>query len=80
LGRLRHWIFSSHPPTDKRTRAAQAEIQKILVVQPEYVVNTSEFNEVHDRLAVMHNRRKLDADKDLNRPRLCHAPGAGRVE
>ena len=39
-------VFSTHPMTDDRIKAAQDEIQKILVAKPEYVVNTSEFNDV----------------------------------
>src|SRR5215468_5009394 len=50
-------IFSSHPPTDSRIKSAQSEIQKILVSKPEYVVNTSEFNDVKGRLSMLHNRR-----------------------
>src|SRR5215467_5730892 len=69
-------IFSSHPPTDSRIKNAQSEIQKILVAKPEYVVNTSEFNEVHDRLAMLHNHRKVESE-DPNRPRLRRAPGSG---
>ena len=69
-------IFSSHPPTDNRIKSAQDEIQKILVAKPEYVVNTSEFNDVKNRLAMLHNRRKVDVDKDSNRPRLRRAPGS----
>src|ERR1035438_4096968 len=45
-------IFSSHPPTDARIKAAQTEIQKILKAKPEYVVDTSEFNDVRNRLAM----------------------------
>lgn len=70
-------VFSTHPMTDDRIKAAQEEIQKILVAKPEYVVNTSEFNDVKGRLAMLHNRRKLDTDKDSNRPRLRRAPGTG---
>src|SRR5438093_11922354 len=70
-------IFSSHPPTDNRIKSAQNEIQKILVAKPEYVVNTSEFNDVKNRLSMLHNRRKVDTDKDSNRPRLPRAPGPG---
>jgi len=70
-------IFSSHPPTDNRIKSAQNEIQKILVAKPEYVVNTSEFNDVKNRLAMLHNRRKVDTDKDSGRPRLRRAPGSG---
>src|SRR6195256_6011118 len=70
-------VFSTHPMTDSRIKTAQNEIQKILVAKPEYVVNTSEFNDVHERLAMLHNRRKVDVDKDSNRPRLRRAPGTG---
>ena len=70
-------VFSTHPMTDNRIKAAQDEIQKILVAKPEYVVNTSEFNDVKNRLAMLHNRRKIDQKDDPNRPRLRRAPGSG---
>jgi len=70
-------VFSSHPMTDNRIKSAQDEIQKILVAKPEYVVNTSEFNDVKNRLAMLHNRRKIDQKDDPNRPRLRRAPGTG---
>src|SRR5450759_82954 len=70
-------IFSSHPPTDDRIKKAQLEIQKILVAKPEYVVNTSEFNDVKGRLSMLHNRRKIDTNTDPSRPRLRRAPGSG---
>jgi len=69
-------VFSTHPMTDDRIKAAQEEIQKILVAKPEYVVNTSEFNDVRNRLAMLHNHRKVDSE-DPNRPRLRRAPGSG---
>src|SRR5262252_8873244 len=69
-------VFSSHPPTDNRIKSAQREIQKILEAKPEYVVTTSEFNDVKGRLAMLHNRRKLDTNTDSNRPRLRRAPGS----
>jgi predicted Zn-dependent protease len=68
-------VFSTHPPTDDRIRAAQKNIQELLKARPEYVVTTSEFNDVKARLMAMHNRRKLD-DKDLNRPQLRRKPGS----
>jgi beta-barrel assembly-enhancing protease len=67
-------VFSTHPMTDDRIKTAQKNIQEILKAKPEYVVNTSEFNEVKARLSAMHNRRKVD-EKDLNRPTLRKAPG-----
>jgi predicted Zn-dependent protease len=69
-------VFSTHPMTDTRIKSAQEEIQKILVAKPEYVVNTSEFNDVKARLSMLHNRRKVTTD-DPNRPRLRRAPGSG---
>src|SRR5438552_571612 len=68
-------VFSTHPMTDDRIRNAQKNIQDLLVAKPEYVVNTSEFNDVKNRLLAMHNRRKVD-DKDPNKPQLRRAPGS----
>ena len=39
-------VFASHPPTDDRIKNSQKEIQTILKAKPEYVVTTSEFNDV----------------------------------
>jgi len=69
-------IFSSHPMTDDRIQTAQKNIQELLKAKPEYVVTTSEFDGVKDRLMAMHNRRKID-DKDANKPKLRKAPGSG---
>ncbi|MGA2149471.1 MAG: M48 family metallopeptidase [Bryobacteraceae bacterium] len=63
-------VFATHPMNDDRIKAAQEEIQTILKPMPEYVVNTSEFNDVKNRLAMLHNRRKPDSQEDPNRPRL----------
>jgi predicted Zn-dependent protease len=70
-------VFMTHPPTDDRIKNAQENIQKYLKEKPEYVVTTSEFNDVKTRVLAMHNIRKYDADKDSNRPRLRRSPGAG---
>jgi len=69
-------VFSTHPPTDARIIKAQQNIQTMLKERPEYVVTTSEFNDVKARLMAFHNRRKTDT-KDLNRPQLKKAPGSG---
>jgi beta-barrel assembly-enhancing protease len=70
-------VFSTHPMTDDRIKDAQKNIQEILQAKPEYVVTTSEFKEVRDRLAQLENRHKFDA-KDLNRPRL-RRPANGTI-
>ncbi len=69
-------VFSTHPMTDDRIKSAQKNIQEILVAKPEYVVTTSEFNDVKARLLAMHNRRKIDTE-DPNKPRLRRTPGSG---
>ncbi len=69
-------VFSTHPMTDDRIKDAQLNIQQNLPSRPEYVVTTSEFNQVKDRLMAMHNRRKVD-EPDPNRPTLRRSPGSG---
>jgi predicted Zn-dependent protease len=68
-------VFSTHPPTDDRIKSAQKNIQEILVAKPEYVITTSEFNDVKSRLSAMHSRRKLDTE-DPNKPSLRRSPGS----
>jgi predicted Zn-dependent protease len=68
-------VFSSHPMTDDRIKDAQKGIQEMLEAKPEYVVTTSEFNDVKARLTALHNRRKVDDKGDDNRPKLKKAPG-----
>jgi predicted Zn-dependent protease len=65
--------FSTHPPTGDRIATAQKNIQELLKAQPQYVVTTSEFNEVKARLIALENRRKIDPG-DVNRPRLRTRP------
>ena len=70
-------VFSTHPMTDDRIRAAQKNIQDYLKAKPEYVVTTSEFNDVKARLMAMHNKRNVDPGTDPNKPTLRRAPGSG---
>jgi len=70
-------VFSTHPLTDDRIANAQQNIQKNLPSKPEYVVTTSEFNDVKNRLMAMQNRRKPDDSKDAGRPTLRKSPGSG---
>ena len=70
-------IFSTHPLTEDRITNAQKNIQELLKARPEYVLTTSEFNDVKGRLAMLHNRRKVEDPKDSNRPQLKKKPGTG---
>jgi beta-barrel assembly-enhancing protease len=52
-------VFADHPPTPDRIIKCEQEIQKILPQKNEYLVSTSEFNDVRSRLqAVLTNRKK----------------------
>ena len=66
-------VFSSHPPTDSRIKKTQKQIET-LDARPEYVVNTSEFNEVKARLEQQINRRKV-VPNDPNKPTLRRNTG-----
>jgi predicted Zn-dependent protease len=70
-------VFSTHPMTEDRIKAAQKNIATILKAKPEYVVSTSEFNDVKGRLSMLHNRRRVDTKDDASRPTLRRAPGSG---
>ena len=64
--------FESHPPTPDRIEKSQEEIERLLPARPSYKVDTSEFQEVKNRLAKLENRRKLDDKKDSS-PELRRA-------
>jgi predicted Zn-dependent protease len=73
-------VFSTHPMTDDRIAAAQKNIATMLKAKPEYVVNTSEFNDVKARLAMLHNRRLDRKDDKKDRPTLRRTPGSGPID
>jgi predicted Zn-dependent protease len=66
-------IFSSHPMTLDRIRVAQKNISEILPNKPEYVVSTSEFNEMRGRMIAQHQRRKKET-ADPSKPTLRQTP------
>ncbi|HWZ13179.1 MAG TPA: M48 family metallopeptidase, partial [Acidobacteriaceae bacterium] len=65
--------FETHPPTGDRIETSQKEIASILPAKPEYVVTTSEFDDVKARLARIENKRKMDDAKDGKKPTLRRA-------
>jgi predicted Zn-dependent protease len=64
--------FSTHPQTPDRIEATQKEIATLLPPRAEYVVTTSEFDDVKARLARIENKRKLNDTKG-NQPTLRRA-------
>ena len=57
-------VFSDHPQTPDRIEKSQQEIAQILPARAQYVVSTSEFDEVKARLAAIENRHKVLDEKD----------------
>ncbi len=63
--------FATHPQTPDRIEKSEQEIRNILPARPEYIVNTSEFNDVKARLATLENRKKvIQAQDDIDKPTL----------
>jgi hypothetical protein len=62
--------FASHPQTPDRIEASQKEIATILPARPQYIVSTSEFDDVKARLATIENRHKIIEEKDGSKPSL----------
>lgn len=65
--------FSDHPQTPDRIANSEDEIATILPPKPDYVVTTSEFDDVKARLARLENKRKINDKKDGSKPTLRRA-------
>jgi len=72
-------VFATHPPTDDRIKAAQKIIENYLKAKPEYLVSSSEFNDVKARVTAMHSQRMSSGAKDSGRPTLRRNPN-GQVD
>jgi predicted Zn-dependent protease len=69
-------VFSDHPQTPDRIARSEEEIATIMPPRPDYMVTTSEFDDVKARLARIENKRKLN-DKDKgNKPTLRRVGGS----
>jgi predicted Zn-dependent protease len=65
--------FEDHPQTPDRIEATQREIARILPPRDQYVLDTSEFQDVKARLARIENKRKLKPGESNNQPTLRRA-------
>jgi hypothetical protein len=63
-------VFADHPQTPDRIMHSEEEIATILPSRPDYVVTTSEFDDVKSRLARLENKRKINDGKGGNKPTL----------
>jgi predicted Zn-dependent protease len=68
--------FSDHPQTPDRIAASEEEIATILPPRPEYIVTTSEFDDVKNRLGRIENKRKINDKNGGNKPTLRRAGGS----
>ena len=53
-------VFASHPPTPERIVASEKEIKEILPKKEQYLVSTSEFDDVKGRLQSIMTMKKTD--------------------
>jgi beta-barrel assembly-enhancing protease len=71
-------VFADHPQTPDRIVHSEEEIATILPARPDYMVTTSEFDDIKARLARLENKRKINNGKDGNKPTLRRtASGTG---
>ena len=70
-------LFRAHPKMETRIKFTQKNVQELLAAQPQYVVSTSEFQEVKQQLAVLTNARRATPEK--TGPTLRRSPGTGRT-
>jgi len=69
--------FETHPPTPDRIAATEKEIANLLPSKPEYVVDTSEFDKVKARLAMLEHMNLTDQKLHPNdRPSLIRPDGS----
>ncbi|MCU1298563.1 MAG: peptidase Ste24p [Acidobacteriaceae bacterium] len=65
--------FDSHPQTPDRIAKTQQEINTLLPAEPQYKVDTSEFQDVKARLSSIENRHKIDSNHEDGKPTLRRA-------
>ena len=68
-------VFSDHPQTPDRIARSEDEIATIMPPRPDYIVTTSEFDDVKARLARLENKRKLNDKGKGNKPTLRRVGG-----
>jgi predicted Zn-dependent protease len=68
-------VFADHPQTPDRIAHSEEEIATIMPAKPDYVVTTSEFDDIKGRLARIENKRKLNDKGNDNKPTLRRVGG-----
>jgi len=68
-------LFRSHPKVASRIKSTQKHIGELLAAQPQYVINTSEFQDVKQGLTILERGRKATPEK--TGPTLRRKSGSG---
>jgi len=68
-------VFSDHPQTPDRIARSEDEIATIMPPRPDYIVTTSEFDDIKARLARLENKRKLNDKNGGSKPTLRRVGG-----
>ena len=69
--------FSTHPPTPDRIRASEKEIVNLLPAKADYIENTSEFDQIKARLAMLEHKDATDLKLNgSDRPSLIRPDGS----
>ncbi len=68
-------VFADHPQTPDRIGHSEEEIATIMPARPDYVVTTSEFDDIKGRLARLENKRKINDKSNGNKPTLRRVGG-----
>jgi hypothetical protein len=68
-------VFADHPQTPDRIAHSEEEIATIMPPRPDYMVTTSEFDDIKARLARIENKRKLNDKDNGNKPTLRRVGG-----
>ena len=70
-------IFASHPPIESRVAKVQKQTNTKFPARAQYVVSTSEFDDVKTRAAILENRGKIRDDGLDDRPTLRRSSNQG---
>jgi len=70
-------LLGTHPMDSDRINRTEQEIQRILPAREEYVVSTSEYTEVRERLIARDAKRKA---QDATHPVLRRRDADGKVD
>jgi predicted Zn-dependent protease len=70
--------FATHPMDSDRIVKTEKEIERILPAKPQYVVSTSDYKAMRDRVMAQLTQQKENQKQD--RPKLRVNPRAGRPD